>query len=73
MNNIEIFETNVSSEKDANVLQGLFGIAFPKLKINFDLWDPQCVLRVQSLQEQIDESIITSYLNKLGFEASQIE
>jgi len=56
---VEVFKTNVQKKMQSKMLQSSLSKTFPKLKINFDLSDPDKILRVEGniiLPEQIIEA-----------------
>lgn len=64
---IEIFSTNIKNEKEANIISGLLHLCFPNLRANFDLYDIDPILRVESQNEAINVCELTRYVKSLGF------
>ncbi len=63
---IEVFKTNVQTEKQSKGLLPALCRSFPSLKINFDLDDCDKILRVKG--ENISSKKIIEILNAEGFQ-----
>jgi len=71
---VEIFKTNVRNIKHCRIVVGLLTISFPDYSINFDLYDKEQILRVESLNNsQINNNCIQDLVASLGFEILKIE
>jgi len=71
---VEIFETNIKDIKHCRIVVGLLTISFPNYSINFDLYDKDQILRVESLNSsQIKNNIIQERVASLGFKIWRIE
>lgn len=68
---IEIFKTNVIRQKDADRILEAFEKKFPFSKINFDLYDCDRILRVESSEKMNDG--VFELMNRLGFDCDVIE
>ncbi|MCO5271799.1 MAG: hypothetical protein M9954_09070 [Cyclobacteriaceae bacterium] len=66
---VEVFSTNVSTEKQAKVALMKFKRAFPHYQINFDLEDCDNILRVEFEDGMLDYREIIAMIQKLGFSA----
>ena len=62
---IEVFKTNVQTEKQSKILLPILGKTFPSFRINFDLDDCDKILRVQG--DNISSDQIVEMLNAEGF------
>jgi len=70
---VEIFRTNIQSDKDADkVIRSLLAL-YPTCKINFDLEDEENILRVEAKQFKIETDIIINYMSGLGYSCERIE
>lgn len=67
---IEVFATNISQRKDADVILAKIHSAFPGYQANFDLEDCDRILRIHSSETLICPTTITSLIKQLGYEAS---
>ncbi|HDZ14559.1 hypothetical protein LCGC14_0993210 [marine sediment metagenome] len=64
---VEVYRTNVATQKQAKfVLEQLLKI-FPEYLINFDLEDCDNILRVESVSGKIEVVRIAALLNDIGF------
>lgn len=70
---IEIFKTDITDKRHAQVLVDEIQQAFPGYKANFDLWDCDNILRIKSTTIIIDPSALINFLENYGCEASLIE
>ena len=66
---IEVFATNISERKDADVILSKIHSAFPGYQANFDLEDCDRILRIHSGEALICAATITSLIKQLGFVA----
>lgn len=62
---IEVFKTNITKQKLANEITRKLNEHFPDYKINFDLEDCDNILRVESLNKEIE--IIIQLIRSFGF------
>jgi hypothetical protein len=54
---VEVFKTNVRKRKQANLLVTVLLKEFPFYRINFDLMDRDCILRVEGIHVQPEKVI----------------
>lgn len=66
---IEVFSTNVTKKRQAEMLLRQFRNIFPGYSVNFDLEDCDNILRVENENGQIDVDRIRKTLRKFGFSA----
>lgn len=66
---VEVFSTNINTEKNAVAFLILFKKEYPAYRINFDLEDCDNVLRVQSETSSIDADGIISIIKASGYYA----
>ena len=66
---IEVFKTNITSREDADKIVSSIHLAFAEYKANFDLWDCDNILRVQSSTGEIKIDSLLSFLVELGCNA----
>lgn len=57
---IEVFKTNVSSEKKSKIIIDALHLLLPNAKINFDLEDSDKILKIES--SSITTHIVIEYL-----------
>lgn len=69
---IEVFKTNVHSERDAQLILKDCSDFFPQWKVGFDLEDCDKILRIDSGKEQVDIEQIQSIINKFGYTAEPL-
>lgn len=62
---VQIFKTNVTNKKEAELLSVILSKENPDYKINFDLDDCDNILRIENLV--IANNSIIIYLKKLGY------
>ena len=65
---VEVFRTNLDSEKKAVFILELLETAFPHCKINFDLEDCDNILRMETKDSKIDTDPVISFMASFGFE-----
>lgn len=66
---VEVFRTNIDSEKQAQAVLATIGKRFPQYHINFDLGDCDRIMRVSIKEGEIDSTRLCLALDKLGFSA----
>ena len=66
---IEVFKTNITSKEDAEKIISAIHITFTGYKANFDLWDCDNILRIQSSTDEIKIDSLLSFLAGLGCNA----
>lgn len=66
---IEVFSTNVTKKRQAELLLKHFRTVYPDYGINFDLEDCDKILRVENPNGRIDVDGIRKALRKFGFSA----
>lgn len=70
---VEIFRTNIQSNRDVDkVIRSLLTI-YPTCKINFDLEDEENILRVEAIGFGIETDRIVNYMIELGYHCEKIE
>ncbi|MCX2679773.1 methyltransferase type 11 [Galbibacter sp. EGI 63066] len=67
---IEVFSTNISTEKQADKLLDQLQKRHPAYHINFDLEDCDSILRVESYNGQIDVRAVLKTVKNLGLSAT---
>ena len=67
---IEVFNTNVRTEEQANLLLEQFQKEYQTYKINFDLEDCDNILRVECHNGHIDVNGILGIVKEFGFSAA---
>lgn len=65
---VEVFRTNIETEKDAGFILELLRKEFTNHKINFDLEDCDNILRVESFNTILDVSSVINIVEMCGFE-----
>lgn len=66
---VEVFKTNIASNKKAGHVLGMLQNQFPGLEMNFDLEDCDNILRVESVVgREISNECITKIVREQGFE-----
>jgi SAM-dependent methyltransferase len=70
MNSIEIFKTNIQNNSEANQVSNALKAIFPKSKFNFDLDDPEKILRVEN--PPLNSELIVQVLRDNGYVAKLI-
>ena len=63
---VEVFRTNISHKRHADVVAHDIGAQMPGVVVNFDLDDCDKVLRVASA-EMIDNDVVLALVKNLGF------
>ncbi len=66
---VEVFSTNIKTEKQADLLLEYFRRKFPDYKINFDLEDCDHILRIECHYNQIDAESIMEMVKDFGLVA----
>ncbi|WP_293904671.1 MULTISPECIES: methyltransferase type 11 [unclassified Sphingobacterium] len=72
MKRVEIFKTNVYRMKDAQRIIATLVSLFSSYKINFDLDDEECILRVESSQLEIETNSIIRKMFEWGYRCERI-
>lgn len=62
---VEVFKTNVQKKAESKMILSTLNNTFPSLKINFDLEDPDKILRVEG--HEIKHKEIIQLTNSKGF------
>lgn len=70
---VEIFKTNVSTEKEAEETIGFLLRLYRDYKINFDLEDEENILRVEVNKLKVETADIIKYMTELGYNCERIE
>ncbi|WP_282635418.1 methyltransferase type 11 [Sphingobacterium thalpophilum] len=70
---VEIFKTNVSTEKEARDTTRSLLRLYPIYKINFDLEDEENILRVETHKLKVETAEIIKYMIELGYNCERIE
>ncbi|MEZ0451817.1 methyltransferase type 11 [Sphingobacterium thalpophilum] len=70
---VEIFKTNVSTEKEARDTTRSLLRLYPIYKINFDLEDEENILRVEAHKLKVETAEIIKYMIELGYNCERIE
>ncbi len=65
---VEVFKTNIKSPDTAQFIIEKLKELLPNAKINFDLEDCDCILRVETVCSEIDANEIIQCTRKLNFE-----
>ena len=63
---IEVFKTNITSREEAEKIVSAIHLAFAGYKANFDLWDCDNILRIQSFSGEIRIDRLISFLVEQG-------
>ena len=63
---VEVFKTNIKSQKQANEIIRNLKHEFPDYKINFDPADCDKILRVESLNSSVQSPKIVQMIAKTG-------
>lgn len=64
---VEIYKTNVLKKKQAKLIKKEINTLFPNYSISFDLEDCDCVLRIDTFEEMLDNNSIIEIFYKNGF------
>lgn len=72
MKRVEIFKTDVYRMKDAQRIIATLVSLFSSYKINFDLDDEECILRVESSQLEIETNSIIRKMFEWGYRCERI-
>lgn len=65
---VEVFRTNIETEKDAEFILEQLQIEFTNHKINFDLEDCDNILRIESSETVLDAASVIDKVKGCGFE-----
>ena len=63
---IEVFKTNITSREEAEKIVSSIHLAYAGYKANFDLWDCDNILRIQSFTVEIRIDALISFLTEQG-------
>ena len=63
---IEVFKTNITSKEEAEKIVSSIHLAYAGYKANFDLWDCDNILRIQSFTGEIRIDRLISFLAEQG-------
>ncbi len=64
---VEVFKTNIKSKKKAKQVITFLKELFPVAKINFDLEDCDNILRIETVEDSIDDQLIIKLMHQNGF------
>ena len=64
---IEVFRTNIKTQKDALFIVECLKEAFPQCQANFDLEDCENILRMESKKPDLDTGAVISLVKSHGF------
>jgi hypothetical protein len=73
MKKVEIFKTNVYKSKEAQQIVDTLLRLFTSYKINFDLEDEECILRIESPHLDIETNSIAKKMFEWGYFCERIE
>lgn len=65
---VEVFKTNIKNPDTAQLIIEKLKELLPGTKINFDLEDCDCILRVETVCSEIDVNEIMHFIRELNFE-----
>jgi hypothetical protein len=66
---VEVFRTNIDTDKNADFILKQLQAVFPDCKINFDLEDCDKILRIETQNGHINLCGITQIVNNFGYSA----
>lgn len=69
---VEIFKTNIDTERDATAVVKKLTRHFPHCRVNFDLEDCDRILRIEAQDESIDEQQIIQLMRLQGFTCAHL-
>lgn len=64
---VGVFKTNINSKKKAKQVITFLKELFPVAKINFDLEDCDNILRIETVEDSIDDQLIIELMHQNGF------
>lgn len=64
---VEVFKTNIASNKKADHVLGILQNQFPGLELNFDLEDRDNILRVEAMDRKVIAKNIIKTVRAQGF------
>ena len=64
---VEVFKTNISTKKMAKQVIIFLKELFPVAKINFDLEDCDKILRIETVDDLIDDKLVIQLMKQQGF------
>ncbi len=64
---VEVFKTNIQTEKEADFILEKLQKEFPNFKINFDLEDCDNILRMETADIVIDGAPVIDLVSRYGF------
>lgn len=65
---VEVFKTSVEAVEDKLFLLDKLQKEFPCYKINFDMEDCDKILRIESLETEINPVTVIDFMKRYGFE-----
>lgn len=68
---VEVFKTNVDTERDARMLSGLITRYYPGYRISFDLDDCDKVLRIEG--EYVDHLVVIGIVSRYDYRCCMLE
>jgi hypothetical protein len=69
---VEVFKTNVTDSETADKIISKLALHLPQSRINFDLTDCDNILRIESSEKIVVESV-TEHLSGLGYFCEVLE
>ena len=70
---IEVFKTNITNREEAEKIVSSIHVAFAGYKANFDLWDCDNILRIQSFTGELNIGCLLSFLAEQGCNAEVLQ
>ncbi|MGY5850972.1 hypothetical protein [Salegentibacter sp. F14] len=67
---VEVFQTNIDTEKKADFILEKLQIAFPDYRINFDLEDCDNILRMEVGDSSIEAKAVMELVKSYGYQIS---
>ncbi|WP_215223949.1 hypothetical protein [Echinicola shivajiensis] len=64
---VEVFKTSVEAVEDKQFLLDKLQKEFPHYKINFDMEDCDKILRIETIEPDINSLSIIEFMNRYGF------
>lgn len=72
MKAVEVYKTNISDQKQTIIVLQELHKRFPGYRANFDLYDCDKILRIESSRLQISNDTIVGLLNEFGYLAEPL-
>ena len=70
---VEVVKTNITSQRQANVLEARLIASIPDIAVNFGIEDCDHILRIESLSKPVSAAVVIDRRKTWGYVAEVLE